>query len=48
MDGAKLVTDTIDYNNNDRQASCEGRTLFLRIMGPRKNENPGSSRSCAV
>ena len=45
MDGAKLVTDTIDFINEcGRQASCKDRSFFVRRDGPYRNENPGGSR----
>ncbi len=44
MDGAKLVTDTIDILIEcGRQAFFSGRTFFVRKKGPRRNENPGGS-----
>ena len=45
MDGAKLVTDTVDISNDcGRQAFCESRSISERICGFRGNENPGGSR----
>ncbi len=45
MDGAKLVTDTIDLRNEcGRQASCKDRSFLVKGNGPYRNENPGSSR----
>ncbi|MBI2499246.1 hypothetical protein HYV88_03310 [Candidatus Woesearchaeota archaeon] len=45
MDGAKSVTDTIDFLNEcGRQAFCLGRSFFVRLNGPNRKENPGSSR----
>ena len=45
MDGAKLVTDTIDIlKDYGRQAFYLGRTFFVRKKGPSRNENPGSSK----
>ena len=45
MDGAKIVTDTIDNRKVcGRQAFCSGRNIFVRGYGPFRNENPGESR----
>ena len=48
MDGAKLVTDTIDRSNaSGRQAYCLGRSYSEMSCGPSSNENPGNSRNIA-
>ena len=45
MDGAKLVTDTIDVLKiRGRQAFFLGRTFFVKKKGPKRNENPGGSK----
>ena len=45
MDGAKLVTDTVDnLNVSGRQAFCKTRSFSVRISGSCRNENPGDSR----
>ncbi len=49
MDGAKLVTDTVDLRKEcGRQAFWLGRSMSEKICGPARIENPGGSRSCAV
>ena len=46
MDGAKVVTDTVDIRKEcGRQASCLGRSVLTRGRGPSRNENPGESRN---
>ena len=46
MDGAKLVTDTIDHCKvSGRQAYCLERSYSERSCGPNGNENPGKSRN---
>ena len=46
MDGAKLVTDTIDTRKRcGRQASWLGRSMSEKICGPTWIENPGGSRN---
>ena len=45
MDGTKSVTDTTDLLiESGRQASCLDRSLFVRINGPNRKENPGGSK----
>jgi len=43
MDGAKLVTDTVEQCLVDK-AFCVGRSIFERGCEPRRNENPGDSK----
>ena len=45
MDGAKLITDTIDLRKQcGRQVFCEGRSAFESWHRPHRNKNPGGSR----
>jgi hypothetical protein len=49
MDGAKLIADTVDRRKAcGRQAFWSGRSMFEKICGPIRIENPGGSRSRAV
>ena len=49
MDGAKLVADTVDLSNEcGRQASWLGRSMFEKMCGPTRIENPGGSRNRAL
>ena len=48
MDGAKLVTDTIDHRKvSGRQAFRMGKSLSEKKGEPCGNENPGKSRNIA-
>ena len=45
MDGAKIITDTIDNRKvRDRLACCLGRSMFVNAYGPNSIENPDDSR----
>jgi len=45
MDGAKLVTDTIEFCKKfGRQAFCLDRSVSAKMHGPDRNEDPGGSR----
>ena len=49
MDGAKLVTDTVDFRKESgRQAFYLVRSTSVKSCQPNKNENPGGSRRIAV
>lgn len=47
MDGTKLFTDVLDlhfFSVSGREASCVDRSIFVRMCGPLRNEDPvGSS-----
>ena len=48
MDGAKLITDTVDLRKkSDRQAFCKDRSVFAKRHGPYRIANPGGSRIIA-
>ena len=47
MDGAKLVTDTIEQCLVDK-ASCMGRSMLESAYGPCRNENPGDSKNLVL
>jgi len=48
MDGAKLATDTMDFEKCGRKAPCQDRSFSEKKSGPGRNENPGGSRTRAA
>ena len=47
MDGAKLVTDTLDHRMVGK-AFCMGRSTFENAYGPCRNENPDDSKNVVL
>lgn len=45
MDGAKSVTDTLEYGNTGRKVSIIGRSSALRSNGLYSNKDPGASKN---
>ena len=46
MDGAKPITDTsVHPKDEDRKASCQGKSILARGCEPDWNENLGVSRN---
>ena len=45
MDGTKWGTDTAGPERDGRQALFSGRSVSVKRCGPRRDENPGGSRS---
>ena len=44
MDGAKPVTDTLEYRKvSSSEVSCAGRSSAVRSSGPRSNNDHGRS-----